>query len=118
MARLVWIADALSLKIPWPWLVLGLPIAQLSLLLTLTPGALGTFELGWYGVLALGGVKSETILAFLIGRRLYTAAFIPIWALVGVVLDRKSFAVYQRRFRETGQQAETHTLEGTIGLRQ
>jgi uncharacterized protein (TIRG00374 family) len=105
MLRLVCVAEALRLEIPWLWLVVGLPIAQLSLLLSLIPGALGTFELGWYGVLALAGVESETILAFLIGRRLYTTVFIPIWALIGVILDRKPLAVCWRRARTTEPRA-------------
>jgi uncharacterized membrane protein YbhN (UPF0104 family) len=57
----------------------GIPIAQLGLLLAVTPGALGALEAGWLGVLLLAGLPRQDIATFLIGQR--AALFVFIFVL-------------------------------------
>jgi len=61
---------ALGLPIAPGLLFFGMAIAQLSQAFAFTPGNLGTLELGWYAVLAVGGVESELIGAYLLVQRI------------------------------------------------
>lgn len=73
-ARLWCFALALGLPIAPELLFFGMAIAQLSQAFAFTPGNLGTLELGWYAVLAVGGVESELIGAYLLVQRILIAA--------------------------------------------
>ena len=83
--RLFFLVQALDLPISVTTIWAGIPIAQLSLLLAFTPGALGVLEGGWYAVLSVMSVNPDAISAFLIGQRLYWMAFSAVFALVGYV---------------------------------
>lgn len=69
------ISLALNLAIPFWVIFLGVGLVRFSLLFAVAPGRLGVLEVGWYGVLALAGVGSSTIIPFLIGLRLYGFLF-------------------------------------------
>ena len=75
------VALALGLNISWALLVLCFPIAQL-LALPITPGSLGTFELGWYAILRIAEVSGEDAAAFVVGYRLYAALSVIAAALI------------------------------------
>jgi uncharacterized membrane protein YbhN (UPF0104 family) len=80
--RAYFIAVALNLSIPF-WLVfLAVGLVRFTLLLAVAPGRLGVLEVGWYGILALGGIQSSTIIPFLLGLRLYGLVFNAVLALV------------------------------------
>jgi uncharacterized protein (TIRG00374 family) len=81
------IARAVGLAYPWPVFAAGFPATQLSLVLAVTPGGLGLFEAGWYGVLLLGGVAQEEILTFVIAQRAYIFIFVLIWAGFSTLLS-------------------------------
>jgi uncharacterized membrane protein YbhN (UPF0104 family) len=51
-------------------------LAQASLIVAITPGALGTLELGWYVGLSAAGVPDERIAPFLIAHRVLQSAFV------------------------------------------
>ncbi|MBU0493080.1 MAG: flippase-like domain-containing protein [Chloroflexi bacterium] len=72
--RLWCFALALDLPIAPSLLFFGMAIAQLSQAFAFTPGNLGTLELGWYAVLAVGGVDRELIGAYLLVQRILIAA--------------------------------------------
>jgi len=72
---------ALHLTIPFWVVFLAVGLVRFSLLLAVAPGRLGVLEVGWYGVLALGGVGSATIIPFLIGLRVYSLVFNAVLAL-------------------------------------
>ncbi len=79
--RAYFIAWALGLSIPF-WLVfLAVGLVRFTLLFAVAPGRLGVLEVGWYGVLALGGVQTSTIIPFLLGLRLYGLVFNAVLAL-------------------------------------
>jgi uncharacterized protein (TIRG00374 family) len=80
--RLYLLNASLELGIPLPLLIAGIPIAQLTLALALTPGSLGFLEGGWYGILTIGGIGEIERSAFLIGQRVYWSIFIGIIFLV------------------------------------
>lgn len=72
---------ALGLSIPF-WLVfLAVGLVRSNLLFAIAPGRLGVLEVGWFGVLALGGVENAAIVPFLIGLRVYGLVFNAILAL-------------------------------------
>jgi uncharacterized protein (TIRG00374 family) len=80
--RAYFLAWALNLSIPF-WLVfLAVGLVRFTLLFAVAPGRLGVLEVGWYGVLALGGVQTTTIIPFLLGLRLYGLVFNAVLALV------------------------------------
>ncbi len=85
--RFYYIARAVGLTYPWLLFVAGFPITQLSLVLAVTPGGLGLFDLGWYGVLLLGGVPDQTALTFVVAQRAYVFVFVLIWAGFGTLLS-------------------------------
>lgn len=71
--RLWCFALALELPIAPGLLFFGMAIAQLSQAFAFTPGNLGTLELGWYAVLAVGGVDRELVGAYLLVQRILIA---------------------------------------------
>ncbi len=74
-ARLILIARALRLEIPWYLFVMGICAAQLALIFSVTPGSLGFLEAGWGAVLGLAGLSQDQIVLFLIARRAYVLVF-------------------------------------------
>ena len=79
--RIYFLSAALGLKIPLFVLVAGIPIAQLSLALAITPGALGVLELGWEGILSfcvVAEISQGDISTFLFGQRFYWLIFTSI----------------------------------------
>jgi uncharacterized membrane protein YbhN (UPF0104 family) len=85
--RFYYIARAVGLAHPWFLFVAGLPVAQLSLLLAVTPGGLGLYDAGWYGVLLLGGIPQQEALTFVIAQRAYIFVFVLIWAGFSTLLS-------------------------------
>jgi len=85
--RFYYIARAVGVVYPWLIFVAGFPITQLSLVLAVTPGALGLFDAGWYGVLLLGGVPHQEALTFVIAQRAYVFLFVLVWAGFSTLLS-------------------------------
>lgn len=79
--RAYFIALALGLSIPFWLIFLAVGLVRFTLLFAIAPGRLGVLEVGWFGVLALGGVDSAAIVPFLIGLRVYGLVFNAILAL-------------------------------------
>jgi uncharacterized protein (TIRG00374 family) len=75
-ARFAAVARAVGVDVPLLLVFVGIPIAQLGLLLGVTPGALGAMEAGWLGVLLLGGLPRTQIAAVLIAQRAALTVFI------------------------------------------
>ncbi len=86
VCRLYFLAIALDLSIPLPVLFVGLPIAQLSLALSFTPGGLGVLEGGWYAVFAIAGIPQVDRVTFLIGQRVYFLIFPSIIFLISYLV--------------------------------
>jgi uncharacterized protein (TIRG00374 family) len=86
VSRLYFLALALALSIPLPILFVGLPIAQLSLALSLTPGGLGILEGGWYAVLAIAGISQVERATFLISQRTYFLIFPSVIFLIAYLI--------------------------------
>jgi uncharacterized membrane protein YbhN (UPF0104 family) len=84
------ISQAVGMAHPWPVFVAGFPITQLSLIVAVTPGGLGLFDAGWYGVLLLGGVPNQEALTFVIAQRAYIFIFVLVWAGFSVLLSLAS----------------------------
>jgi uncharacterized membrane protein YbhN (UPF0104 family) len=75
-ARFAAVSQAVGIDVPPLWVFVGIPIAQLGLLFSVTPGALGAMEAGWLGVLLLAGLPRPQIVTFLIAQRAAVTAFI------------------------------------------
>jgi uncharacterized protein (TIRG00374 family) len=80
------IAQTVGLGISPPQLVAGLALAQASLIVAMTPGALGTLELGWYVGLSAAGVPDERIAPFLIAHRVWQSAFVMLFYALSYLL--------------------------------
>lgn len=74
--RFAAVSQAVGIQVPPLLIFVGIPIAQLGLLLAVTPGALGAMEAGWLGVLLLAGLPRSEIAAFLIAQRAALTVFI------------------------------------------
>lgn len=81
------ISDAVNLDLSWWLFAASFPIAQLSLIIAVAPGGLGIFDLGWLGLLRLGGVSQADALTFVVAQRAFIMVFVLIWAAVGVLLS-------------------------------
>jgi uncharacterized protein (TIRG00374 family) len=79
--RAYFVALALGLTIPFWLIFLAVGLVRFALLFAVAPGRLGVLEVGWYGVLALGGVPTTSIVPFLIGLRVYGLVFDAILVL-------------------------------------
>lgn len=68
------------------------PFVQLSLIIALAPGGLGLFDLGWLGLLSLGGLNENEALAFVVAQRAYIYLFVLAWTAVsqGVLWTERS----------------------------
>lgn len=75
------LALALGLSIPFCLIFLAVGLVRFALVFAVAPGRLGVLEVGWYGVLALGGVETSAILPFLIALRVYGLVFNAVLAL-------------------------------------
>lgn len=89
-ARLVFIAQALRLEIPWYLLAMGIPVTQLALVFSVTPGSMGFLEGGWAAVLGLAGLTLAQFTTFVIGRRAYVLIFTVLGALLAFAWIRES----------------------------
>lgn len=83
--RFASVAAALRVAVPPLLVFVGIPIAQLGLLLAVTPGAIGALEAGWLGVLLLAGLPRHDIATFLIGQRAALFVFIFVLGLSSYV---------------------------------
>lgn len=84
--RLVLFAVALSVPISPMLILLGTPVGQLAYLFAFTPGGLGIFEAGWFGILRIGGVTTEHIMIFVVGQRILTVILVGILAIFSQIL--------------------------------
>lgn len=82
MLRTIMIAWAFGLEISPVVLVLATPFGQLGNSITLTPGAIGVSEAGWFVILKMAGITSPDALAFVVGQRILVTlagvALVPI----------------------------------------
>jgi uncharacterized protein (TIRG00374 family) len=79
--RSYFMALALGLSIPFGLIFVAVGLVRFTLFFAVAPGRLGVLEVGWYGVLALGGVASSAIIPFLIALRVYGLVFNAVLAL-------------------------------------
>ena len=84
-ARFASVSQAVGVAVPPLLLFVGIPIAQLGLLLAVTPGAIGTLEAGWLGVLLIAGLPRQEIATFLIGQRAALFVFILVLGSISYV---------------------------------
>lgn len=75
------IGAALGSQIPFSVFFLGMPLAQLSLVLAITPAGLGITELGWYAVLSAAGIPQPDVLLFIVGSRAFNVFSVLVLAL-------------------------------------
>lgn len=68
-ARAILIALIFGLDIPSSLLFVVAPLGQLAYAAAITPGALGIFEAGWFGILVFVSVSPEVAGTFILGQR-------------------------------------------------
>lgn len=79
-------AQAIHLTTSWLLFMAVYPFVQLSLIAAVTPGGLGIFDLGWLGLLALGGVTEDRALTFVVAQRAYATLFVLAWTGFSMLL--------------------------------
>ena len=86
-ATYYFIAQAIKISLAWELILASFAITQLSLIVAIAPGGLGIFDLGWLGLLYLGGISETDGLAFVIAQRTFVYVFVLLWAAVSAVLS-------------------------------
>lgn len=81
------ISRALDLPAPFWLFAAAFPITQLSLIIAVAPGGLGIFDLGWLGLLRLGGMSQADALTFVVAQRAFIYVFVLVWAAVSALLS-------------------------------
>lgn len=81
------ISRALELSAPFWLFAAAFPITQLSLVIAVAPGGLGIFDLGWLGLLRLGGMPQEEALTFVVAQRAFIYVFVLLWAACSALLS-------------------------------
>ncbi len=81
-----YMAQAVGMQADWLLFLAAYPFVQLSLVAAVTPGGLGLFELGWLGLLTLGGVAEDEALTFVVAQRVYVTVFVLLWTGVSILL--------------------------------
>jgi uncharacterized protein (TIRG00374 family) len=111
-ARLVFMAEAFRLTIPWHLLAMSVCVTQLTLIFSVTPGSLGFLEGGWAAVFTLGGVPLEQFTVFVIGRRVYFLIFTGLLTLLAFAWIRESPAHLFRAVLTTSRQQLARSQSG------
>jgi uncharacterized protein (TIRG00374 family) len=112
-ARLVYIAEAVHLQIPWYILAMSVAVTQLTLIFSITPGSLGFLEGGWAAVFSLAGLTLGQFTIFVIARRAYFLVFTVIDMLLAFAWIRESPARLFRAVLSAPQEpAEEGNSEG------
>ncbi|MGD8791390.1 MAG: lysylphosphatidylglycerol synthase transmembrane domain-containing protein [Anaerolineae bacterium] len=111
-ARLFFISEALRLDIPWHLFALGVCVAQLALVFSVTPGSLGFLETGWAAVLGLAGLTVEQFTIFVLGRRAYFMLFTLLCTLLAFAWIRESPARLFRAVWAASRQGTAGPPEG------
>lgn len=78
---------AVGLSLPLPMMMAAYPIVQLSLVAAVTPGGLGLFELGWIGLLLLGGISQADALTFSVAQRAYIFVNVLLWTGISLLVS-------------------------------
>lgn len=81
------IGQAIDLDAAAPLITSSYPFVQLSLVVAIAPAGLGLFDLGWLGLLRLGGIPEADVLAFVVAQRAYIYLFVLAWTLFSVALS-------------------------------
>lgn len=114
-ARLIFMAEAFRLSIPWYLLAMSVCVTQLTLVFSITPGSLGFLEGGWAAVFSLGGVPLEEFTVFVIGRRFYFLIFTALMTVSAFVWIRESparlFRAVLTASRGRGETSESSAAE-------
>ncbi len=87
--RLMLVALALRLDVPWYLLVMGVAVTQFTLMFSVTPGSLGFLEGGWAAVFGFGG-QMAVYTVFVIGRRAFVLIYTLLCTLLAFVWIRES----------------------------
>ncbi len=90
--RLFFLAYGINVTISYLVILLGIPVGQLSLLFSFTPGAIGVLEGGWFGVLKVANVPKGIIGNFLVGQRFYWIVFSLLTLGLCYLLNKLNFA--------------------------
>lgn len=81
------IALAIGLDPPWLVFAAAYPLTQLGLALAVAPGALGTLDASWLGLLLLGGLSNADALSFTVALRACIVVFPVVWYGIAALLS-------------------------------
>jgi len=84
---------AFDLTVPFITILFSVAVLQLSQLVSIAPGGLGTDDLSWYGVMVAAGLSQDDALLFLVGHRAYTYVSVLALAMISHVI----FLLLRRR---------------------
>lgn len=89
--RIIFLVFALNLSIDYLVILFGMPLSQLSLIFSLTPGAMGFLEGGWFVVFLLAGIDKASTSLFLLGQRFFWLIFNGLILIIPFVFNRAWF---------------------------
>lgn len=80
------VAEAIGLEPSWLVFAAAYPLTQLGLALAVAPGALGTLDASWLGLLILGGMTNADALSFTVALRACIVVFPIVWYGVSALM--------------------------------
>jgi uncharacterized membrane protein YbhN (UPF0104 family) len=80
------IARAIGLEPSWLVFAAAYPLTQIGLALAVAPGALGTFDASWFGLLVLLGLSNADAVSFTVALRACVVIFPILWYGVSALL--------------------------------
>jgi uncharacterized protein (TIRG00374 family) len=108
--RLMLVALALHLDVPWYLLAMGVAVTQFTLVFSFTPGSLGILEAGWAAVFSLGG-QMAVYTVFVIGRRAFVLIYTLLCTLLAFAWIRESPARLFRSVLSASRQPATEEAQ-------
>lgn len=95
--RMACLSMAFDLNIPWQVIILGIPMVQLGISTSFTPGSLGFLEASWFGVFYLIDFDTSSLPMLLIAIRFTNFLFFPLISIGAAFLYRLFFSIGLRR---------------------
>lgn len=81
------LSRALNLSIPLETFFWGVSVGQLFIIIGITPGAIGIFEMGWLGVLLYTGINEADSIYFVTMMRLGSTCFIALLLMICHIIN-------------------------------
>jgi len=100
---------ALQINIPFYYILLGSAVVQVIIIATFIPGALGSLDVSWFGVLVLMGVNAPEAGIFVVVSRILGEA-----SLIFVAFISYLYYIFNKELIKRAQQSQENLDERLV----